>query len=456
MEPLAALGIAAAVVQFVDFGTAVIRESSAGRRDGKSLTHTDFATAVKDLISLNQSLKNEFPTGPRGPHEAVSEIQNMSLEVYQRQVNLRALAFISEKLGILTTVTKGIEGEVFNIKEILALDQRKLVQTVKGESAQLQRCLEASDALHRQGRQDLIAAILTLQNGDVRVLPYGGGPVDPGIKPRMPQNVVRLHYRSGISFDDYQDFQQPVLDFLHFRHLADRYDSISEAHKKTFDWIFCDPDEQGKPWANFSTWLTSSQPCYWINGKAASGKSTLMKHVHRHNTTKALLGQWAKLADMICPAFFFWHLGTELQRSQEGLLRSLLHDIFTQHPRLIISVMPELCREILKREAGILECPTLPELMRWFRKLVAQTGDGLKICFFIDGLDEFHGAHHDLIELIETTWSPSVRFVVSSRPITACLDVFNSHPNLRLQDLTGEDGRHYIQDQLGQKLQNKG
>ncbi|KAK7959588.1 uncharacterized protein PG986_004442 [Apiospora aurea] len=348
---------------------------------------------AEELIQVLESLKpnriqvqTKYTSQWSNFHAALKTVWNADrirdllnrLEVYQRQVNLRALAFISEKLGILATVSKDIEGEVFNIKEILALDQRKLVQAVKGESAQLQRRLEASDALHKQGRQDLIAAILTLQNSDVRVLPHGGSPVDPGVKPRMPQSVVRLHYRSGISFDDYQDFQQPVLDCLHFRHLADRYYTIPEAHKRTFNWIFCDPEEQGKPWDNFSAWLTGSQPCYWTNGKAASGKSTLMKHVQCHATTNSLLGQWAKAADLICPAFFFWHLGTELQRSQEGLLRSLLHDIFTQYPRLIISVMPELCH------------------------------------------------------------------------------AFGGHPNLRLQDLTGEDIRHYIQDHLGPKLQSKG
>ncbi|KAK8079038.1 hypothetical protein PG994_002845 [Apiospora phragmitis] len=347
-------------------------------------------------------------------------------------------------------------GEVSNIAEILALDQRKLVQAVKGESAQLQRRLEASDALHQRGQQDLIAAILTLQNGDVKVISHDGSPVDPGIRSRMPQSIVRLDYWEGISFDNYQDFQNPVLGCLQFRHLVNRYDTVSEAHKRTFNWIFCDPEEQGKPWANFSTWLTSPQPCYWINGKAASGKSTPLKHVHCHNTTKALLGQWANTADMICPAFFFWHLGTDLQRSQEVLLRGLLHDILTQHPRLIISVMPELCREILKRSIEVLECPTIPELIRWFRKVVAQTGDDFKICFFIDGLDEYHGDHHDLIKLIQTTCSPNDKFVVSSRPITACLDAFNSFPNLRLHDLTGDDIRQYIQDHLGSKLSSKG
>ncbi|KAK8000840.1 hypothetical protein PG991_013062 [Apiospora marii] len=92
MEPLAALGTAAAVVLFVDFGTAIIRESPAGRGDGKSLTHSDFVIAVKDLISLSQSLKNKSPTVLLRKHEAVSDILSASSEL------LRNCSAVAEEL----------------------------------------------------------------------------------------------------------------------------------------------------------------------------------------------------------------------------------------------------------------------------------------------------------------------------------------------------------------------
>jgi ABC-type lipoprotein export system ATPase subunit len=56
-----------------------------------------------------------------------------------------------------------------------------------------------------------------------------------------------------------------------------RYEDISEAHLRTFEWIFQeDPDEECQ---NYTAWLRSGQGIYWIQGKAASGKSTLMRFI---------------------------------------------------------------------------------------------------------------------------------------------------------------------------------
>lgn len=77
MEPLAALSVAAAVAQFVDFATGIIRQTKATRKDGQTLTHADFEAAVKDLVELCKSLKTKkSPTAKifslLDGHEAVS------------------------------------------------------------------------------------------------------------------------------------------------------------------------------------------------------------------------------------------------------------------------------------------------------------------------------------------------------------------------------------------------
>jgi hypothetical protein len=66
-----------------------------------------------------------------------------------------------------------------------------------------------------------------------------------------------------------------VLDLRFFRQITDRFEGIAEAHQQTFEWIYRNPISSHKPWDNFNQWLRSGTGCYWISGKAGSGKSTL-------------------------------------------------------------------------------------------------------------------------------------------------------------------------------------
>ncbi len=123
-----------------------------------------------------------------------------------------------------------------------------------------------------------------------------------------------------------------ILDSLRFPSMCDRYDEIDDAHKKTFDWIFRH-DSNVHSWSNFSDWLVQGDGIYWINGKAGSGKSTLMRYIYEDARTLSLLGQWAGSPDnLTIAAFFFWKSGTADQASQTGLLRSLRT---SDHTRLL-------------------------------------------------------------------------------------------------------------------------
>jgi hypothetical protein len=105
----------------------------------------------------------------------------------------------------------------------------------------------------------------------------------------------------------------------------DREESILTAYHKTFEWVFRDPEESQKPWDNFTEFLQdASSWTYWISGKPGSGKSTLMKFISRHPTTKHLLQKWAGGNDFVIAGFFFHHLGSDLEKSEVGAFRGLL------------------------------------------------------------------------------------------------------------------------------------
>lgn len=132
-----------------------------------------------------------------------------------------------------------------------------------------------------------------------------------------------------------------VLQSLLFPSFTARYLQLTQAHQSTFKWIFEEPDSINLPWSSFTDWLQSGSGIYWINGKAGSGKSTLMKYIYDHHRTREMLLSWSEAAPVVIAGFFFWNSGTSLQKSQVGLLRSLLHEILSKHRDLIPLILPD-------------------------------------------------------------------------------------------------------------------
>jgi hypothetical protein len=372
------------------------------------------------------------------------ELESLSnqLKQYREEIVVRSLACLNEKADVLLDKAADQAGslqrnhqEIIRVLAYNHLEMREAMLTLRdGQTQMIIRPEESINAERRQGyrrHQENLRSILLLDAAD-----EDGGP------------------RAGIG--DFDGVKNSVLDCLRFRQIVDRYENVKDAHEETFQWVFSDPVERGKAWFNFVDWLENYAGCYWIQGKPGSGKSTLLKAIIRDTRTLQHLKRWAGSFSLLTTSFFFWYLGTPLQKSQEGLLRALLYDILLKAPRLIGEVMPELCTEAAKLGPGNqLEPPDLIELTRWFTSLVnALKKDGTyRTCVFIDGLDEYVGDHSDLanffLDLSKAT--TSIKFVLSSRPITACVDAFSSLPNLRLQDLTLEDMRIYTKNRLHNK-----
>jgi hypothetical protein len=148
---------------------------------------------------------------------------------------------------------------------------------------------------------------------------------------------ARQHERSVRELADNE-----ILSSLDFEAQTDRYEALPEAHERTFEWIFQSSHEEEVQWDSFGDWLESEDGLYWIQGKAGSGKSTLMKYICHNPATERKLSIWAK-GKALCVAFFyFWALGPHpLQKSQIGLLRALLRQILGQVRDLISAVFPE-------------------------------------------------------------------------------------------------------------------
>jgi hypothetical protein len=276
-------------------------------------------------------------------------------------------------------------------------------------------------------------------------------------------------------------FQDSILQSLAFPSMQTRHFEIADAHAKTFDWIFRTATLDTPLWSDFRKWLSHGSGIYWVNGKAGSGKSTLMRYLYEDPRTYALLADWAGSADNVTTAgFFFWKSGTPEQGSQMGLLRSLLHSVLSQKPELIPSVFPERWEvfelagkmrpipnilperwQIFEEEAALHPdsrefeslassetCTrrTLAQLEQAFQRLLKQ--DLGHVCLFIDGLDEYIGDPMDTVNLFKLTISTNLKICLSSRPWVVFEDAFESCPKLKLQDLTLPDIQLYVNDTL--------
>ncbi|KAI9164142.1 Protein SERAC1 [Paramyrothecium foliicola] len=83
--------------------------------------------------------------------------------------------------------------------------------------------------------------------------------------------------------------------------------------------------------SSLEEWLQEGSGLFWIHGKPGSGKSTLMKYLYQSHKTWELLHDWRRSSCEIRAGFFFYYRGTPLQKSFEGVLRSLVAQLLSPH-----------------------------------------------------------------------------------------------------------------------------
>ncbi|TGO49410.1 hypothetical protein BOTNAR_0432g00010 [Botryotinia narcissicola] len=253
-----------------------------------------------------------------------------------------------------------------------------------------------------------------------------------------------------------QKFKIAILESLRFSDMNHRQDMIASPYQNSFQWIFRDSTVHQKPWSNFATWLSEGSGIYWIRGKPASGKSTLMRFIYEHLQTKLLLRKWEGSYKIITSTFYFWLSGTERQRSHIGLLRALLHGLVREDDNLILEIFHEEWVRMCDLETHDLEFQidewSLGRLQQAFKGLVGMSSPSLKVCIFVDGLDEYEGDHGDMAEYLFDLANefPFTKFCISSRPLPDFLSVFRDTCTLKLEDLTRDDINDYVVAKLEQ------
>ncbi|KAJ4302647.1 hypothetical protein N0V90_001536 [Kalmusia sp. IMI 367209] len=200
--------------------------------------------------------------------------------------------------------------------------------------------------------------------------------------------------------------------------------------------------------ARFVAWLNSGGGVFHISGKAGSGKSTFMKFICNHKRTEAELKTWAGQKKLVFAAFYFWKSQSqekELQMSLEGLYRSILFTTLRQCPELIPAILPVHWEKLKDNRFVVGNFISYFDLVSAFEALTStETFPSHRFCYFVDGLDEYHGHSLDHVRLSKSLqrWARSsdVKICASSRPYIEYEKLSpSSDQKIRLHHLTRHD-----------------
>ncbi|KAF7884006.1 hypothetical protein EAF00_011318 [Botryotinia globosa] len=475
MDPIAALGVAAAVIQFIDYGTGLISKGREIYKSGELEANVELGEAtnrLQNLIeplggSLHSGIQNAPSPSPADADRALQDICTKCIDLSKERNDLlgslklnlsvkhRRLASFQQAVRAVWNEEKiqGLKSRLgdlrSNLETHVLVDLRYRMNQVKLEQEFFFNTLDKALQTIMQDLLDNHQSSLTKFEQNFNHL-------------RLSQKEEHSHTRSVLvdqqALRHRRQAELSILESLKFSSMNLRHETIAEAHQQTFEWIFCDPKIEHKPWSNFSEWLKTGNGIYWIHGKPGSGKSTLMRFVVDDSRSRGYAEKWAHNTPLETPSFFFWNSGDEAQRSQSGLLRSLLYEILEKHCTLIPETFPKEWKttfENAQHNVPILSTNwSLPALKKSFQTLIEKTSGILSFCFFIDGLDEYEGDYWEIAEYFyELSESKHAKFCLSSRPETGFLDTFRSMQQLNLHDLTESDITNYVRDRLEDNLQ---
>lgn len=404
----------------------------------KSLSH---AASSAWSISERKALENKLRNLKKMIEMRILLSLRYAFDLYSSYLEKLMSMFHRQNFDVLSVkVSEGFE----------KLDQQ--TQYIVSALAQDNISGATSDAVEQTATLTMLLARIEINNSQEHritremIAAAGNREVIPSIDVLEVPHNKEIRIRQSVGND--------ILKDLHFKTMTHRYEEVAEAHQTTFNWIFDESTDEQKPWANFSEWLRNGEGVYWIRGKAGSGKSVLMRHIVEDPRTRQNLRTWASgNLPLHFGSFFFWLSGTREQKSQQGLLRSLLFQVLNQRPGLIPVVFPLLWARsytgAVSNMPGVFkEAWTLRSLKDAFRLLVNQEIVPIKLCLFIDGLDEFDGDHEEMSELFKNITSANVKVCLSSRPWVVFEECFRGLPSLRLQDLTRPDIEIYVEKLL--------
>ena len=214
---------------------------------------------------------------------------------------------------------------------------------------------------------------------------------------------------------------------------------LDETLSVSFSWL----------WENnsaFMSWMRSPSKLFWVGGTAGSGKTTLMRHVAAHPSR--IVAATPSRRRAIVTAYFFSSQAGNLERSIEGLLRSLVHQLLRQDPVIFKKMYPTI------NNASEFKSTLLPWSVSQLESAILLAVEGLpeiQFLFLVDGLDEYGGEAATIARfarLFSSHLPPNAKICVSGRPYSEFQFELNSIPRLLVESHNSNDIYLYITSRL--------
>ncbi|KAL9087429.1 MAG: hypothetical protein Q9159_003641 [Coniocarpon cinnabarinum] len=468
MEAVAALALACNVMQIVSLGVETVNfvreayQSSSGlSKDNETLEQRTQALSslLQNLRVADNDANSSFQNKDRGKDTVLlhSSISKLTSDLATKgEAKAQELKTVLDKLRLSADDTR-FTRKLKAAKTIFKQDNLKRLQD---ELVALQNDIEFRMVVDiRQTCQDAQAGMFGKLD-DLRsehktivwAIAENMSKLEDIVKHEGEDTRLAIG-RLETSFARQQRLEQrkELIESFKFDNKFARQERIHPAAHNTYHWIL--DDAQASSFDNFREWLQNDQPLYWICGKVGSGKSTLMNYIwgYRKEDRVKLLSQWAADKKLVTAAVFFWNPGSEMQKSLTGLLRSLIFQILKECPEIVDDLPSEAIRPV--SVANPWNEGNLRELLY---RLICLTH--VRLCFFIDGLDEFgDGKFHsndvltDFLQslLKKASQTRTLKCCVSSRREKSFKDAFEAVPKLQMENVNTKDIEKYVSQELG-------
>ncbi|KAI7783387.1 small s protein [Diaporthe eres] len=505
MDPVSALSLVANIFAVISFTGEVLSTATQIKEKGSTERHGELFLLSRDLkktaARLHDSIEDSSAVKKLQHNEADMEIIELASKAVTTASHVSdlmdkfrpkdiAIWNVIKKTGLAILKKREIEEAEQRLKDLRDQLNFRLVVSLRDKmDAQLTLSSEAFMALDAQTR-DIAAKFLESQVG-----------LDAILSAQLNSNrqAAKRHHEIMASLGKGESEEQcPIISSelssrkllwnmdrafrtsLWYPTMEERQQGIWSAHKGTLDWVFQDsPAEKTVPWDDFNHFVTKGCGTYWITGKAGSGKSTLMKYINTNPKLDVALSEWAAGHEIFKASFYFYYLGTEMQKSEMGLLRSLVLELLSTHQKpepmfwrgeeqrffthlgsqnlalnteRIRIAFPERFESMQlssKRPASFE--PSRNELLMALNRIFQHSPDA-RFFLSIDGLDEYDAESTEMSDLAEILKSicqrQNVKAVISSRPWAVFEDAFTARPRLRLHQLTHDDISFYVSDKM--------
>lgn len=186
----------------------------------------------------------------------------------------------------------------------------------------------------------------------------------------------------------------------------------------------------------------------------------MMKVICDSPEARKLLQEWGGEKRVIMAKFFFWKQDDPMQRSMDGMIRSLLHQILSESPELIAEYFPDQWRAIQSTpwHSNLVPEISNTEARQAFQKLFSldnsKVWSSYSLGIFIDGLDECEckKGSQELIKSLQNlaSLSTSIKICISSRLMNSLGPIDDAYPGQKifLHRLTEPDIRRVVYDRL--------